>query len=241
MFYPTAWRYRYDREFLDLLQERPMRLRDSVDVIRGAVDAHVHPQHVGPSWRESIPWTNRLPGLLAMAAGLMWSGTFLYLSVGRNWYAEWGGLIPMSLILMIISLPGEYMLAHGRRIGFALALIGLCVVTANIMPWPLTAIAIGLASFLGYAGMLALAAVRAEMGRGARWVLIAGAVGIPGAIAIPISFGLVGTLTEPWPTVALLLPWGLAWVVVGLRMAIRGAPTIVDPPIHQTDREVQAA
>lgn len=198
MFYPTAWRYRYEREFLDLLQERPMRLRDSVDVIRGAVDAHVHPQHVGPSWRESIPWTNRLPGLLAMAAGLMWSGTFLYLSVGRNWYAEWGGLIPMSLILMIISLPGEYMLA-------------------------------------------ALAAVRAEMGRGARWVLIAGAVGIPGAIAIPISFGLVGTLTEPWPTVALLLPWGLAWVVVGLRMAIRGAPTIVDPPIHQTDREVQAA
>lgn len=237
--YPTAWRDRYEVEFLELLQERPVTLRDTVDVLWGAIDARVHPQQVGAGSPGSTLWTNRIPGLLAMTAGLMWSGTYLYLSVGRNWDASWGSLIPLSLILMFVSLPGDYMAAYRRQIGFALALIGLCVVAANVLPWPLTAIAIAFGSFLAYVGMLTLAAVRAEIGAGARWVLIAGVVAIPGAIGIPVSLGLVGSVAGPWPAVALLLPWGFAWVVVGLRMAIRGSPTIIDPPISQADSEVQ--
>ena len=32
-----------------------------------------------------------------------------------------------------------------------------------------------------------------------------------------------------------------AWVSLGLRMAIRGAPTIVDPPLHPIQSEVRPA
>ncbi len=41
--YPYAWRARYEEEVLAVLASRPLSLREAIDVLRGAVDAHLHP------------------------------------------------------------------------------------------------------------------------------------------------------------------------------------------------------
>jgi hypothetical protein len=39
--YPRAWRDRYGDEFLALLGDRPVRLPQIIDIVSGAIDAHV--------------------------------------------------------------------------------------------------------------------------------------------------------------------------------------------------------
>ena len=46
--YPQAWRDRYEDEFLALLAERPPDPLDRVDIVRGAIDARLHPAPVEP-------------------------------------------------------------------------------------------------------------------------------------------------------------------------------------------------
>ena len=45
--YPQTWRDRYEDEFLALLAERPPDPLDSLDIVRGAIDARLHPQVPG--------------------------------------------------------------------------------------------------------------------------------------------------------------------------------------------------
>lgn len=42
--YPARWRTRYAQEMSELLEERPMTVTAGVDLIRGAIDAHRHPE-----------------------------------------------------------------------------------------------------------------------------------------------------------------------------------------------------
>ena len=41
--YPRVWRARYEDEMLVVLVSRPLSLFEGIDVIRGALDAHLHP------------------------------------------------------------------------------------------------------------------------------------------------------------------------------------------------------
>ncbi len=41
--YPRVWRARYEEEMLVVLASRPLSLFEGIDVIRGALDAHLHP------------------------------------------------------------------------------------------------------------------------------------------------------------------------------------------------------
>ena len=47
--YPLAWRARYGDELADLVAVRPLGLSGSIDLIRGALDAHRHPELVDPA------------------------------------------------------------------------------------------------------------------------------------------------------------------------------------------------
>ena len=42
-FYPLAWRKRYADELVSVLQEHPISLWTLLDLLRGALDAHLHP------------------------------------------------------------------------------------------------------------------------------------------------------------------------------------------------------
>jgi hypothetical protein len=236
-FYPRAWRDRYEDEFLALLEARPPTTRDMLDVVWGAVDAHLHPQgDVAPQ-----PWTHRIPGLFALIAGAMWSAVFLAFVFWHE--SAWTVviLIPLSLLLMFLSLPGDYMAAHGRQIAIAVGVVGLCIVVASL-PYSLATLVAAIGGWLiALGGMLTLAAIRAEFGPLGRWILLVLAVILPVAIGFPVALGL-GTISddETW-VLGLLLPYGLAWVFVGLRLAIRGSATIVDPPLNPIEPEVRAA
>ncbi len=41
--YPEAWRLRYEEEFLALLEQCPLSLKNTLDLLLGALDAHLHP------------------------------------------------------------------------------------------------------------------------------------------------------------------------------------------------------
>jgi hypothetical protein len=238
--YPRRWRDRYEEEFLALLAERPPTIGDRLDTVRGAVDAHLHP-HLTTGDLEPQPWTHRIPGLLALTAGMMWSAVFLAFVFAQDSAWAVAILIPPSMLLMFLSLPGDYMAAHGRRIAIALGLVGLCIVVANL-PYSLPTVAAGLVGYLiALGGMLTLAAIRAEIGSPGRWTLLVLGVLLPAAIGLPVAFGL-GTISEDevW-LLGVLLPYGFGWVYVGLRLAIRGSATLIDPPLNPIGPEVRAA
>ena len=235
--YPKAWRDRYEEEFLTLLAERPPTFADLVDTFRGAVDAHLNPQ----GQTEPSPWTHRLPGIFALIAGVAVVDRFVAFVVWQNGAWTVAILFPVAMLFMLLSLPGDYMAAHGRRIALALGVIGLCIVVANL-PYSLLTAVVAIGGYLiALGGMLTLAAIRAGIGPSGRWILLVLAVVLPAAIGFPIALGL-GNISdnETW-VLGLLLPYGVAWILIGLRMAIRGSATLIDLPASPTEPEVRAA
>ncbi len=230
--YPASWRERYEAEFIGTLEERPVGLAGSVDIVRGAIDAHLHPELIGGA---PHIWTHRLPGLMATAAGLVWSWFYLRIVVAAP--EEWGYGVLIAMLLMLLAVMGDYMAPHARRIGLTVSALISAAVLAGVQP--LSVIGDGMLNFaLGAAaalllsgGMLTLAALRAGIGAGGRWLLIAGGLLVPVTIAIPAmgGFGPGDPGGAPAMLVA-VLPYGTAWTLLGLRMTLCGSATIHDAP-----------
>jgi hypothetical protein len=241
--YPAAWRERYGTEFLLVLDGRPAGLRGRLDVVLGAVDAHLHPELIGA---EARPWTHRLPGLFAMGAGLIWSSFFVRALTGDP-DQEWGDSIGFAIVLMFVALPGDYLVAYRRQIGATVATIVVAIVLAQALPWSvadgLLNLTVGVAAWLLVgAGMLTLVAIRAGIGPARRWPIVGLAVLLPAFVAIPILGGFgPGDRGGAMAMLVAVLPYGVAWAVFGLRMTLRGSPTIVDTPPNPSAAEVPAA
>ena len=60
--YPASWRSRYRDEMEALLEERPPNRHERVDLVRGAIDAWVHP-----------PTPSIIPILAALIGGGLWT------------------------------------------------------------------------------------------------------------------------------------------------------------------------
>jgi hypothetical protein len=244
--YPQAWRDRYEDEFVALLSERPPTPGDVLDTIRGAWDAHLHPT-VGES--EPAPWTHRVPGLFALAAGLLWSGLYLTVALRPDPAFEWGSILSIFLFAVLFSLPGDYAAPYGRRIAIGIVLVFSSLVFANVVGWNVVGWALVVLAYLvAICGPLALAAIRAGIGQRGRWLLLVGAVFLPLGIVSAVSAlrhfaGVVVIPEESTAMYFLVVPYGLAWTLIGLRMTIRGSPTIVDPPpaILEATPEVRPA
>jgi hypothetical protein len=235
--YPRTWRDRYEDEFVALLAERPSSTGDVVDSLRGAVDAHLHPQiDVEPQ-----PWTHRLPGLFALGGGLTWAATAALVAAGTADLA-WS-LYPVAVMLMFASLPGDYLIVHGRRLAVGLGVVAVSALLFNILPWPAGMAAVLVAYVVALGGMLTLVAIRAGIGSRTRWLLLTTTIAIQIVATFPFAIGWL-TLGGPWTVVgalAYLGPFGLAWALIGLRLAIAGTPTIVDPPVIANEPEASAA
>lgn len=240
--YPAAWRERYEPELLALLRERPIGARGRIDLIRGAIDAQLHPELLGGTQQ---PWTHRLPGLLATTAGLIWSWYYLRIVLAAP--EEWGYGVFVALLLMVVAVLGDYMASHTRGIGLTVAAVTAAGMLAEVQP--LRVIGDGTLNFaLGAAaalllvgGMLTLAALRAGIGAGIRRLLIGGGLLVPVTIAI-VGLGGFGP-GDPGGAPAMLvavLPYGIAWTLVGLRLTFRGSATICDLPSDPRLPEVPA-
>jgi hypothetical protein len=241
--YPAAWRERYEAEFLGTLQEGPVGLTGSVDIVHGAIDAHLHPELIGGA---PHVWTHRLPGMLATAAGLIWSWYYLRIVLAAP--AEWGYDAIIAMLLMLFAVTGDYVAPYARRIGLTVSVLIAATLLAGVQP--LSVIGGGMLNFafgaaaalLLSGGMLTLAAVRAGIGAGGRWLLIVGGLLVPVTIAIFVMGGFGPTDPGGAPAmVVAILPYGIAWAIIGLRMTLRGSVTIHDVPTIEPTSEVAAA
>ena len=241
--YPAAWRERYEAEFIGTLQERSVGVAGSVDIVRGAIDAHLHPELTGGT---PHVWTYRLPGVVATVAGLIWSWYLIHVFLAAP-NEEWGDGIWIALVLMFAAVGGDYLGAYLRHMGLAVIGIIALIVLSRTLPWSagngvlnLTA---GVASWLMVGvGMLTLAAIRAGIGAKSRWLLAGAVLVLPAIIAIPVMGGFGPS--DPGGVTAMLvaaLPYGIAWLVVGLRMSLRGAETMPPRPEIEQTPEVAAA
>jgi hypothetical protein len=214
--YPTAWRNRYEEEFLALLAERPpATIGDRFDLIRGAIDARLHPQV--PSEPRAIDWRGIAPlaglALFAAAISLAANGPVQFDDYGqyRDGSAAIGPFI-LSLVLLsigmyrlVLRLPVEDRVSRGA--GWIAIVTGPMWAT---MPWVVPMFLVFLAGSIGLAVGARRARILPTWAVGALVV----ALSIPGGI-------LIAQLFLPWyafrvsglDMVLLIGPISLLWVV----------------------------
>ena len=73
--YPSTWRARYGAEMTDVLEQRGRRLLDAPDLIRGGLDAHLHPAAIGDgaTTLEGDSMSLRRAGWAALLGGALWA------------------------------------------------------------------------------------------------------------------------------------------------------------------------
>lgn len=98
--YPRAWRERYGDEFAELLSARPPSLGDRLDIVRGALDARVHPQVGSPRLERTVAARDRLLAAGGVTAGVMfsaWAGMIIVLQ------PRWGAMGSVDETLLALS------------------------------------------------------------------------------------------------------------------------------------------
>jgi hypothetical protein len=225
--YPRAWRTRYEDEFLALLSDRPPDLSDRLDIVRGALDARLHPQPDTSSGApEGDPWPVRMGWLTLLGGVLLIVAIFLAINgplivEGGGSYRDGSAALPVLLLAVIllgvgmlgvvIELPAPARAA--RTSAYVSALAGLLWAGAPWLVWA------GLIAFLGLL-VIGLAAWRAG-----RWSLLELAILFASilpawTVGLAASSGMVELPTSnpdlQFVFFAMLLP---SWLVVGGSLA----------------------
>jgi hypothetical protein len=218
--YPRPWRDRYGEEFEALLADRPPTPRHRLDIVRGALDAHLHPQLVDPLRVVDRWWLAPLAGF-----GLLIFGV-LIVATSPERFDEYGSyrdanmaLVPLlgAIVLLIVGIARLALLLP-TELG-ALRVIGFVGVSAGVVwaiaPW----VGILGVAFFGATAVVALGAWRAAVipGRPAGALVVALSVptALFGAMAVlpwwvmreagGSAFTLFGAVMLVWPLVALCL------------------------------------
>jgi hypothetical protein len=183
--YPASWRARYEPEMLAILDERPPGWRDAVDLLRGALDAHLHPAT-----------RSRVPAVAALTAGAAWTvvaAAALAEPVPADWPGYVGWMLPIALVGAVAGLVATLGLAlrlgddPGRsgRIAIALVVVGHGIWAATLAvailggPYGAVTGAAGSAAAVGIAAV-GLVLVRAGPAHaGVALVVAAGALVLP--------------------------------------------------------------
>jgi hypothetical protein len=231
--YPRPWRDRYGEEFEALLADRPPSVRHRLDIFRGALDAHRHPELVEPGHVRDRWWMVPLAGsgLVALTVLIMLISPVRYDAYGS--YRDAGGAAIPWIAAVALLIAGVARLAtllpSDARALRVISSIGLSAGALwAIAPWtPLLG-----ALFFGSCAVIAVGAWRAGV------LPIVRAAGLVVAAAIPMglfiallmlpwyaarqagvsSFVFVACLLAVWPLVSLCLH--------GTRRVDRGAPEV---------------
>ncbi len=192
--YPRDWRERYGDEIGDLLGERPFGWRARLDVVRGALDAHLHPRQ-----------PPRIGLLAPLVAGLAWIAAGLA-TVVEPVPPDWPGYLVWTLPLGAIGALAVLRLVTivGRRSGLR----------APSVAGP--ALLVAIAAHVAWIAALVIAIAGGPYG-----ALTAAAQSIAGVATVGI--GLVRWRDGDHPLAeavlvaggALLIPSPASWIVVG--------------------------
>lgn len=217
--YPPAWRERYRDELDELLAARRPTIRDRFDIVRGALDAWLHPELIvrapRPDRGSTGAGARRLGGAAAILGGGLWiiGGVTMHAIRTAPTLADQDSIEPwlilvagaivtaVAAIAMAASAPQP---ANGSRVAARWMLIGAVVIGT---PWPLLVF-----GFYGYAA--------ATAAYGVQW---ARAGGQPLAALLAVAALVLLLFNTEDERALLTIPLGLAWIVLGA-LAVRRAP-----------------
>lgn len=200
--YPGVWRARYGDEMEALLDEGRPTLRERLDLVRGALDAWLHP-----------PTPSRVPAIAALIGGGLWTVAATALvaqPVPPDWPWYLIEIIPLALVAaasLFVAATGCLLRAGEGNGGTARIASGLILV--GHVAW----ISMLAGTLLGAVGGALLGA--------AQTVAMLGAVAV-GLILVRRGDQPIGFLILAAP-VALLVPstvgwfaFGAAWTAIGI-------------------------
>lgn len=213
VLYPRTWHARYGEEMADLLATRPPRWSDAVDLVRGALDAHLHP-----------PTRSRIPGLAAVTAGAAWVVVAMGVLV-EPVAPDWPGLLAWTLPPAAIAAAASVLALAGIILGVG---SGRNLIARG-------AVAGGLLGSAGLATALIVAVVGGPYG-----VITGAALSLAGVGAIGCGSVLAArgaTLLGPLVAVAgaaWLLPAPVGWLIAGAAWSAVGARLVMDRAAEAT-------
>jgi hypothetical protein len=202
--YPTRWRARYGDEVRALIEDRPTRRRDVLDLARGALDAWLHP-----------PVPSRIPAVAAITAGGVWTVWSLLILTGPA-PPDWPGYVEEMLLsalavvaVLVLAVTGAWLRLGDDATSFERVSISLALAGHGAWFVLLLAAAVGIA----YGAPTALASTAAAVGT----VLVGFALMTAndvrvGALVAIAAVGLLVPYTIGW------LVFGLGWVAAGFAM-----------------------
>jgi len=192
--YPRSWRRRYGAEMVAVLDAGPLRARDWLDLLRGVLDAWLHP--AAPS---------RVPAVAALVGGGIWTvaaaGVVLQ-PVPPDWPGYLAEVVPLALVasgcLLVATLGCALRVGDvgGRSIGVAAGLV-----VAGYLVW-IAALA-GATVGVTDSPTLAAAQTLAMIG-----------TAIVGTILVRTGDSAIGLLLVAAPVV-MLIPWTVTWLAFG--------------------------
>ena len=228
--YPRPWRERYEHEFRALLSGRRLSIGDRLDIVRGALDARLHPQ-LPSAPRVSDPF-----GFAALVGLALFLAAMAIAAVGPVQYDEYGSyrdgsaavpfmmvatfLLSICLVRLVVRLPTEAIV--GRSAGW------LAVVIVPFWPLMFWVLPIGVVVLVSVM-LLAGSAYRARL-----WpAWLSGA--LVALLAVPTSLMAVLAFL-PWYTarelnlnaLVMIGPIGVIWLLVGIGL-LRGFPRRTAP------------
>jgi len=228
--YPRDWRDRYEEEFRTLIAERPPSVGDRLDVLRGALDAHLHPQVPGsdrvPDRAGFVSWIGFVSlvvsGVLAASGPVMEDeyGTYRDGALALPFLFLATVLLSAALFRVVRRLP-----ARGPAGVPTLGWVGgwAAIVAApvwSVVPWVTP---LGVIFLLGVLG-LAVAARRAGLWPAWSEVALVALALLPAGVLLAMPF-------LPWYAMrvagldfgVVLVPMSGLWLVVGA-VLLRGSP-----------------
>jgi hypothetical protein len=206
--YPRDWRDRYAEELAAVIDARPIDWRVRLDLVRGAIDAHLHPR--------TPPSIGILAPFVAGGAWITAGAATLIEPVPPDWpgYLVW--TLPLGLIGAIAAL--RILLAAGRRSGLrAPAATGAAVLIA-VAGHVIWIVALAIALIGGPYGAITAAG---------QSIAAVGTIGI-GLVRWRVADHPIGEAVL-MAGGAMLVPSPAAWVVVGtawLATALAARPRV---------------
>jgi hypothetical protein len=220
--YPPAWRDRYCAELEDLLADRPPTARDRLDLVRGALDAWIHPQLVerepraegaGNAGRRIAAGGAIVGGGLWIAGGLAMNAAPILRGLGyKDSTTALTILAAGALVTALAAVALAIATNRGSRATAAAATAMLIGAALIVGPWPVFAIGL-----LGYA--LATIPFGLLLGRTGNQ---------PFAGLLPISTVILLFMNSEDGRALLTIPFGLAWIALGA-FAFRRSPAATSP------------
>lgn len=213
--YPAPWRRRYSVEVSALLGEHPPSWRDRLDLVAGALDAHIHPL-AAPTW----------PVLAAAIGGIAW--TFAgAVALGQPVPPDWPGYLEETLAIFLGAVPllALATLGASTRLGDsdpAIARLGRALVILASVAWAvLLVIAI---ARLGGDFTLAIAATATAAG-----ILLVGLALLGAGDGWIGAFLLLAALCLVIPATWAQVAFGVAWTVVAVALLLDPRPVRMPP------------